>query len=264
MPSEDILDLTPPPADLQISYGEDSEQFADLRLPKGAGPFPTVMNIHGGFWRAKYNRSHAGHLCAALTNLGMATWNIEYRRAGMPGGGWPGTSDDVLGAHRKLLSVAADQNLDPQRILVMGHSAGGHLALCAAAREAAITRVICLAAVTDAVRAYSDHLGADAIVTFLGGTPAQVPDLYAEADPMRLRISRNTMQWLVHGGQDKDVPVHFSRGYAVRKKGAGETIRFNEVAGAGHFDLIDPRSAVWPLVVQAVSELLALERQQAP
>ena len=89
--SEDILTLKPPPADVRLAYGSDPSQFGDLRLPKGKGPFPIAMNIHGGFWRAKYDLLHGGHLCAALTGKGIATWNLEYRRVGNPGGGWPGT-----------------------------------------------------------------------------------------------------------------------------------------------------------------------------
>ena len=87
MPSDDILTLPAPPADARLPYGSDPNQFAELRIPKTGGPFPVVVNIHGGFWRAKYDLNHAGHLCAALTAKGLATWNLEYRRVGNPGGG---------------------------------------------------------------------------------------------------------------------------------------------------------------------------------
>src|SRR5260370_15152153 len=89
--SDDILPLAPPPADARLFYGSDPNQFFDLRLPKSKGPHPVVINIHGGFWRAKYNLDHAGHLSAGLTRAGIATWSLEYRRVGNPGGGWPGT-----------------------------------------------------------------------------------------------------------------------------------------------------------------------------
>ena len=91
MPGDDILSLASPPADERVPYGSDAHQFGDLRLPMGNGPHPVVMNIHGGFWRNEYDLTHAGHLCAALTAKGVATWNLEYRRIGNPGGGWPGT-----------------------------------------------------------------------------------------------------------------------------------------------------------------------------
>ena len=112
MSSDDILTLPPPPADARLSYGTDPNQFGDLRLPKTKGPSPIVMNIHGGYWRAKYDLAHAGHLCAALTAKGVATWNIEYRRVGNPGGGWPGTFEDVRNAYRYLPQIAKRYDLD--------------------------------------------------------------------------------------------------------------------------------------------------------
>ncbi len=98
--SEDILTLPPPPADKRLTYGSDPNQFLDLRLPnKNKGRFPLVINIHGGYWRAKYNLDHAGHLCAALATKGLATANLEYRRVGNDGGGWPGTFADIRSAY---------------------------------------------------------------------------------------------------------------------------------------------------------------------
>ena len=100
MSKDDILTLPSPPADARLRYGTDPNQFGDLRLPKGKGPFPIVVNIHGGYWRAKYDLAHAGHLCAALTAKGVATWNLEYRRVGNEGGGWPGTFEDIGNGYR--------------------------------------------------------------------------------------------------------------------------------------------------------------------
>src|SRR5260370_17860225 len=96
--SQDILTLPPPKANARIPYGKDPLQFGDLRLPSGAGPHPVVIFIHGGFWRAAYNLDHAGHMCAALSRAGAATWSIEYPRIGDPGGGWPPTLHNVLQA----------------------------------------------------------------------------------------------------------------------------------------------------------------------
>src|ERR1700740_1028784 len=123
--SEDIFTLAPPPADHRLAYGPAPTQFGDLRLPKGKGLFPVVMNIHGGFWRAKYDLAHAGHLCAALTAKGLATWNVEYRRVGNTRGGWPGTFEDIRNAYRFLPQIAKRYDLDAGKTLVMGHSAGG-------------------------------------------------------------------------------------------------------------------------------------------
>jgi len=255
MTSDDILALPPPPADARLPYGTDPNQFGDLRLPKAAGPFPVVLNIHGGFWRAQYDLSHAGHLCAALTTKGLATWNIEYRRVGNPGGGWPGTFEDVAAAYRFLPQIAKRYNLDTAKNVVMGHSAGGQLALCLAAHETTVKRAVSLAGVLDLQQAFDLHLSNDAVVAFLGGKPKDVPEHYHEADPMQLKIAAT--QWLIHGAADDVVPAFFSRNYAEKKKESGEDVHYSEISTAGHFDLIDPRSAAWPRVENTVMHLLS-------
>src|SRR5579863_3087604 len=115
--SQEILQLPPPKADARIPYGKDPSQFGELRLPAGKGPHPTVLFIHGGFWRNAYNLGHAGHLCAALAKAGAATWNIEYRRIGDPGGGWPGTLDDVLHGAEHIKVVARRYPMDLRRMV---------------------------------------------------------------------------------------------------------------------------------------------------
>jgi acetyl esterase/lipase len=262
--SDDILTLRPPPADARLAYGSDPNQFLDLRLPsrkeKSTGPCPLVLNIHGGFWRAKYNLEHAGHLCAALTARGIATANLEYRRVGNDGGAWPGTFADIRSAYHFLVQNAREHNLDAKRLVVMGHSAGGQLALCLAAHEPGISRVISLAGVVDLERAYQLHLSHDAVVEFLRGTPAEVPDHYREADPMQLSIL-HTRQWLIHGSADDVVPPVFSRDYvAAKQKRSGrekEDAHLLEISDAGHFDLIDPRTRAWEQIEKTVLQLTA-------
>src|SRR5215472_16723632 len=210
--SEDILSRQPPPVDLRVSYGSDLNQFIDLRLPAKGKPHPLAINIHGGFWRAKYSLDHAGHLCAALTSQGLATANVEYRRVGNDGGAWPGTFADIRSAYQFLLQNAQKHHLDSKNCAVMGHSAGGQLALCLAAHERSITRVISLAGVVDLRQAYELHLSNDAVVEFLRGTPTAVPDHYREADPRQLSIPQ-AHQWLIQGSADTDVPPNFSRDY---------------------------------------------------
>src|ERR1700722_10502482 len=229
---EDILALVPPKADVRVAYGGDSNQFVDLRLPKVKGLHPLALIIHGGFWRAKYDLRHAGHLCAALTAKGIATANVEYRRVGNSGGGWPGTFSDIRAAYQFLLQSGRKYEFDLSRVVVMGHSAGGQLALCLAGHEAGVKAVISLAGVVDLQRAYELHLSNDAVVEFLGGTPAEVADHYREADPMKLAIGAR--QWLVHGATDDVVPPAFSRDYAREKQKAKEDIRLVEIEGAGH------------------------------
>ena len=260
--SEDILSRKPPPADARLSYGSDANQFLDLRLPgsKGKSKWPLVINIHGGYWRAKYNLDHAGHLCAALAAKGLAAANLEYRRVGNEGGAWPGTFEDIRSAYQFLVQQAPAHNFDPKKIVVMGHSAGAQLALCLAAHEASVTRVVSLAGVVDLERAYNLHLSNDAVVEFLRGTPREVPDHYREADPMQLSIPQ-ARQFLIHGQADDVVPPDFSRDYALAKqRRAGEKkedVRLLPIPGADHFDLIDPRSAAWKQVEETVLQLVA-------
>lgn len=257
---DDILSRQPPPADTRLAYGSDPNQFLDLRLPAVKGKaYPLVINIHGGFWRAKYNLDHAGHLCAALASKGIASANLEYRRVGNVGGAWPGTFEDIRSAYQFLVQTAQKHNLDPRRIVVMGHSAGGQLALCLAAHETGVTRAISLAGVVDLQRAYQLHLSNDAVVEFLRGTPTEVPEHYHEADPMQLSIPR-ARQSMIHGTVDDVVPVAFSRDYvAAKQKRTGnlkEDARLIEIAGAGHFDLIDPRTTAWKKIEEEVLHLI--------
>lgn len=271
--SDSILTLAAPPADARIAYGSDPNQFFDLRLPKDElakndqtkneqrfkSGYPLVISIHGGYWRAEYNLDHAGHLCAALTAKGLATANLEYRRVGNEGGAWPNTFADIRSAYNFLLQHASEHNIDPQKFLIIGHSAGGQLALCLAGHEPGVTRVVSLAGVVDLQRAYQLHLSNDAVVEFLRGTPGQVPDHYREADPMQLAIAR-ARQWLVHGSADDIVPPGFSRDYVTAKQNrAGkekEDVHLLDIADADHFDLIDPRTRAWKQVEQAVLGLV--------
>lgn len=252
MNSEDILKLPPPPADARVAYGTDPNQFGEIRLPKSGSPFAVVMNIHGGFWRAQYDLAHAGHLCAALTAKGLATWNVEYRRVGDPGGGWPGTFEDVRNAYRFVPQLARRYKLDSAKLLMMGHSAGAQLALCLAAHETSLKHVVSLAGVVDLQQAWELDLGNDAVVDFLGGKPNHITDHYREADPMQLSIPHATTQWLIHGAKDDVVPSVLSRNYTERKKQRGEDVHYLEISTAGHFDLIDPRSKAWPRVENTV------------
>ena len=259
---DDILSVPPPRADARLAYGTDANQFLDLRLPsskeKSKAPYPLVMNIHGGFWRAKYNLDHAGHFCAALTARGLATANLEYRRVGNDGGAWPGTFSDIRSAYHFLLQKAQAHNLNPRQIVVMGHSAGGQLALCLAAHEPGVIRAVSLAGVVDLQRAYHLHLSNDAVVEFLRGTPTEVPDHYREADPMELSIPQ-AQQWLIHGSADDVVPPAFSRDYvAAKQQRSGkekEDAHLLGIPGASHMDLIDPRTLAWKQIEEKVLQL---------
>src|SRR5579864_7906733 len=262
--AEDILSLAPPPADARIAYGDDPNQFFDLRLPhakrKSSALYPVLINIHGGFWRAKYSLDHAGHLFAALTKSGTATANLEYRRVGNDGGAWPETFADIRAAYNFVRQNARQHQLDARRVVVMGHSAGGQLALALAAHEASISAVVSLAGVVDLRRAYQLHLSHDAVAELLRGTLEQVPDHYREADPMELSIP-HARQWLICGTKDAVVPSDFSRDYvALKQKRSGtqkEDVYLLEIPDADHYDLIDPRTGAFQQVEQTVQKFIS-------
>ena len=182
-------------APLTYPYGDSPEQFATLALPATPGPHPVVVLIHGGFWRAAYGLDLMEPLVADLVGRGYAAWNIEYRRVGQPGGGWPGTLEDVAAAIDKLADVADDADLDLDRVSVVGHSAGGHLALgrrpwrCSirgvpgADPVVEVAAAVGLAPVTNLRMGAAERVGNGAVVDFLGGSPEEFPDRYAVAEP---------------------------------------------------------------------------------
>jgi acetyl esterase/lipase len=248
-----ILDLSAAPRDLRESYGAGPLQFADLRLPAGLGPFPVVVMIHGGFWRAAYDLEHTGHLGTALKARGIATWSLEYRRLGHPGGGWPGTFDDVRAGFDHLAALRGRFPLDLERIVALGHSAGGQLALwLAAQRRGNLRGAVSLAGVADLRRAWELRLSNGIVEEFLGGPPEKVPERYRAASPIEM-LPLGVSQRILHGMRDEVVPFEISRRYAEAAKGEARLIPLER---AGHFELIDPRAAEWSTVRDAVVELL--------
>jgi acetyl esterase/lipase len=211
-------------------------------------------DIHGGYWRARYDLLHASPFCAALAARGVNTVNVEYRRVGSPGGGWPRTFEDIRTAYRYLMQRAAKLGIVRAPAVILGHSAGGQLALCLAAHERSVRGCVSLAGVLDLRRAWELHLSNDAVVEYLGGTPDQVAEHYHEASPMELSITR-ARQVIVHGLADEVVPVEIGRDYADAKKKLGEHVEFVPIAEANHFDLIDPGSPAFKTVADAVRHL---------
>ena len=254
--AEDILSQPAPPPDERVGYGADPNQFLEVRLPREKGPYSILLHIHGGYWRARYDLAHAGHLCEALRAAGVATFNTEYRRVGNAGGGWPGSFEDIRSAYRFVQHEQARFHLDLDKLVVMGHSAGGQLALCLAAHETSIRRAISLAGVVDLKRGYALHLSSNAVAEFLGGKPDAVPEHYREADPMELSIP-HARQWLLHGKEDDVVPPELSRDYVTQKKKAGESVELLEIPRAGHFELIDPASDAFKQVTSTVLAAVA-------
>ena len=251
-----ILEKTPPKAEHRIPYGSDPLQFGDLRLPTGKGPHPLVINIHGGFWRAAYDLEHNGHLCEALRQKGVATWSIEYRRIGNPGGAWPGTFDDVKAAALHVKALAKQYPLNLKRTIAMGHSAGGHLALYLASELSLVKGVISLAGVADLRRAQELKLSKEVVKDFLGGTPDQVPDRYKQASPIeRLPLKKPAV--LIQGETDNIVPPEIAKRYVEAALKAGDKTKLDLLPG-GHFELIDPSSTQWATVERRVLEMLRI------
>jgi acetyl esterase/lipase len=254
--SQNILQLAPQPPALRIAYGSDPLQFGELRVPDGDGPHPVVIVIHGGFWRSAYNLDHISHLCVALNKAGLATWSLEYRRIGNPGGGWPGTLDDILAGKEHLRRIAGEHHLDLARVVVLGHSAGGQLALWVARQPGfAVRGVVPLAAVADLRRAYELKLSNGVVADFLGGGPEAVAERYAAASPIEL-LPLKVPQRLIHGSRDSNVPLELSASYVAAAQAKGDDATLITLEDAAHFELIDPRGKEFEVVKNTVLALL--------
>jgi dipeptidyl aminopeptidase/acylaminoacyl peptidase len=201
--------------------------------------------IHGGFWKARYGRRLMHKVCADLAVRGWAAWNLEYRRLGaFNGGGYPATLDDVAAGIDALAEV---EGLDTQRVVAIGHSAGGHLAAWAATREAPrvpLTGVVVQAGVVDLRMASERRLSNGVVHRFLGGEPDRVPERYAAASPAE-RLPLEVPVLVTHGGQDGNVPPEMSERFAAAARKAGDEIEFVLLDGEDHFGHIQPGNPLW-------------------
>ncbi len=247
------------------SYGPHRSQRADLHLPDGPGPHPVMIVVHGGAWRQRYGRIVMRPLAADLSRRGWAAWNIEYRRVG-GGGGWPQTFADVAAAVDHLATL--DAPIDLERVSVLGHSAGGHLALWAAGRcnlpggspgslgpEPVMLRsAIAQAGVCDLAGAYR-RWGGNAAHELMGGSPRELPGRYAVGDPMEL-LPLPVPALLVHGTEDELVSVALSRSFEQAAREAGTVVELVEIPGRSgrHRAHVDPRGAAWAAVVSRLDE----------
>ena len=245
MEDRSILSHAPTPGPVTVAYGEHPEQVAEIWAAEPDAPL--IVVLHGGFWKQQYDRTHCRGLAMALAALGATTVLLEYRRVG-GGGGWPTTFDDVRIGLRKIVQ----HHPRASRRIVVGHSAGGHLGLWVAAVEPlpVVDAVIGLAPIADlsAMSALFESSGDENPVQHLmGGSRADRPDRYDLADPMRL-MTPDAGVHLLHGVHDTVVPIELSTGYAAAHRGTTVT----ELPCA-HFELIDPRSAVFTQVREAVA-----------
>ncbi len=268
MTAADALALPRPAADHQLSYGDDPLQFGELRLPAGDGPYPVVIVIHGGCWLAEYDLGYISGFADALTGGGVATWSIEYRRVGDEGGGWPGTFADVAAATDYVSTLAAEFNLDLDRVAAVGHSAGGHLALWLAGRKwldgedplrgevpLPLNGVVALAGIPD-LAAYSSPDGCGAAVPgLLDGDPSDVADRLQRGSPIAM-VPFGITQTLVIGELDPIVPATQATSFAEAARQMGDTVEVIEIADAGHFELIDPVNPAFGIVQAAIQAAL--------
>jgi acetyl esterase/lipase len=247
--------------DHRIRFGAADHAFGDLRLPDGPGPHPVAVLVHGGCWLSFAGLRHFDGFAAALAERGLATWNVNYRKVDQPGGGWPGTFHDVAAGVDHVRELAVGHDLDLSRVVVIGHSAGGHLATWAAARSRVadsspvhsddpvpVAGVVNIAGPAD-LEALLPHdeqaCGEKVIEPLVGGLPDEVPAQYAATSPVHL-LPLTVPQLHLVGEEDPLRP--FVEAFAARAETAGDVVALEIVAGAGHHDLIAPWSAWWSTV----------------
>lgn len=243
---------------ITLPYGPLPEQVSDLYLARDPEA-PLACLLHGGFWRMPYGRAQLNPLATAIaTRGGIHVWNVGYRRVGTGGTPWPATLDDVRASLAALPSVQRRYpGLGLRRVILVGHSAGGHLAFWAGTQASVldlphgIAGLIGLAPILDLMAAYDRDLGPSAVADFLGGSPSSVPERYLVASPRSL-LPLRVPQWILHGDQDTAVPASMSRAYVTAAQAAGDAASYVELHGMDHMELTDPASAAFPHIMTAL------------
>jgi acetyl esterase/lipase len=263
----DVVAMEMPAPEYVIPYGPDALQFGHLRLPAGDGPHPVIIFIHGGCWLSAYSIDHVGLLEQGFADVGYAVWSLEYRKVGDPGGGWPGTFEDIGAGADFLPVLAAEYPLDLDRVLASGHSAGGQLALWAAARSRIpasselsvenpqpIRGVLALAPAADLEGLHEAGVCGNVIDGLMGGSPAEVPGRYQAGSPMRL-APIGVPQTVFVGAQDA---AWRPSGLAYQRHAVAagdDSIVLDEAPESGHFEMILPTTSTWPQVLRALEAL---------
>jgi acetyl esterase/lipase len=244
-----LAEIEVPSASRTITYGTAETQTIDVFDANGGGNGSTVMLIHGGCWLSQYDRYYMSHLAKSLAESGSTVYNIGYRRVGDDGGGYPGTFDDVRAAYDAITSDVNQQAYDPDNITIVGHSAGGHLALWLASIDSSVRRVVGLAAISD-LSDYARGTGScqTAAPRLMGGSPDDVPAAYSSTDPMLIGNPKAEIV-LISAEKDAIVPPAFNEGY-IKKINAQHIILSN----VGHFDLVAPISPVWKEVLSVIGD----------
>jgi acetyl esterase/lipase len=254
---------------MRVPYGPEPLQFGELTLPQGSGPHPVLVNVHGGVWLSEFTIAHSRALARALADEGFAVWNLEYRRIGNAGGAWPGTFLDVSNGLEHLRALATTYPLDLSRVGLMGHSAGGQLAMWLASRQKMprtselfvadplpVCAVVALAPASQLPELYARGLFDCAVGRLMGGSPEQFPERYAAVTPALLAPS-SVPQILIVGRHDEvwgwNASAYLT---AARAAGDGHT-RLITIESAGHFEPIAPESSAWPTVVSSARTIVS-------
>ncbi|MGM0834701.1 MAG: alpha/beta hydrolase family protein [Bacillota bacterium] len=253
--------------EFKIYYGEHHSQFGILRVPDNSDSCPVIVLIHGGFWQARYNLEENNPIAADLTKKGFVTWNIEYRRVGEDRGGWTSTFNDVIDAINHLSKIAESYPIDLSKVIVIGHSAGGHLALWLGSRIksgaiegpfnellVSVQKVISLAGVTDLVKMWEIHEQKKMkshVAALLDGSPEEVSVRYKMTSPVEL-LPIKIEQVLIHGELDRHVPADLSKDYYKFAVEKGENVKLVILPYIEHFKIIDPTSSAWSSVVDSI------------
>ena len=262
--AEDYLRFPQVEADHRHAYGSHELQFGELTLPDTAPPHPVIVLIHGGGYREIYDLRPLGTVVAALADAGFAVWNIEYRRFGN-GGEYPAMFLDVGGATDYLRQIAEAHHLDLGRVMTIGHSAGGHLALWLAGRRnieadsplyvdrpLSIHAVLALAPLADVIDGAESELSSDALLAVMGGRPADSPGAYRNGCPKML-LPIAIPQVIIVGSKDQSMLANARR--YIEAAAAGDEAQLIELAGAGHFEIVAVDTDEWRVVRDAVREL---------
>jgi len=258
----DLLARPRPDATEHVHYGDAPSQFADLWLPNGSGLHPVLVLMHGGCWRSDLpGLELMAYAAEDFRQHGIAVWNVEYRRIGEPGGGYPGSFEDIANAVDWLRKLANAKRLDLRNVVAVGHSAGGHLALWAAARRRLpkssllyrdhplpIKAIVSLAGIGDlsTYRASGPPAcGGSRVIDLLDGTASRGPwDVFKDTSPAEM-LPIGVPQAIVSGALDPIVPAAFGRAYAAKATAAGDPVQEITISDAGHFELIDPKSSAF-------------------
>lgn len=247
----------------RVAYGAAAEQFGELYVPAQGEPHPVIVLVHGGCWRAQYGLTPLGRFCETFAALGVAVWSLEYRRLGN-GGGWPNTFRDVATGADFLRTLAPHYALNLNRVVAVGHSAGGHLALWLATRHRLLTTsplampnplpfigVVALAGIPDLVDAAQRDICRGVVPELMNGSIQLVPDHYRDASPSA-HLPLGVPQHLIIGTLDQAVPVAHNDTYVAAARAYGDTVQYTVLPDTGHFEIVTPGTAAWSTVQAAI------------